>query len=242
LPISSDGHLVVAATFLGLGDQTLDVSDVIIVLHTGTLLSILVFYWRRIWELLRNDRRTIGLIVVATIPVVVIGLPIKLFAESWLEDPVLAGIFLVVTGLVLVAAQWAKPQNRSYRDLTIGEVLLLGLAQAAALLPGLSRSGCTIATGLHQGMAPQSAATFSFLIAIPAITGACTLEFFELWQRGGISTPLTTLLTGIAVSFVVGWGALWWLVRWLERGRFAWFAYWCIPVGVSIMAWQLAAR
>lgn len=244
LPISSDGHLVVAAALLAPGGNVddLDVPDLVIVLHGGTLVSILVFYWQRLWELLRSDRRTMVLIAVATIPAVVVGLPVKLFAEAWLGSPVLAGIFLIVTGLVLLAARWSVRRNREYRELGVGEAVLVGLAQAAAILPGLSRSGCTIATGLVLGLSPRAAATFSFLMAVPVIAGACLVELATIWKDGGISTPVGHLLVGVTVSFAVGLVSLWWLVRWLERGRFALYAWWCIPLGMAVLIWQFLSR
>lgn len=244
LPISSDGHLVVVAAALAPGGdpESLDVPDLIIVLHAGTLVSIIVFYWRRIWELLLADRRTLGLLFAATIPAVVIGLPTKLYAESVLGDPVVAGFFLMITGAVLLAAKTSDPGSRHHGQLTVREAFFVGLAQAAAILPGLSRSGCTIATGLRMKLAPTSAATFSFLMAIPVIAGACVVQFASIWKKGGLSMPVSHLLLGVVVSFLVGLAALWWLVRWLERGRFAFFAWWCIPLGAVVLIWQLAQR
>ena len=125
LPISSDGHLVVVAALLAPGGDPnrLEVPDLIVVLHAGTLASIVVFYWRRIWELLASDRKTIWLLLIATIPAVVIGLPTKLFAESILGNPILAGLFLIVTGIVLLAARAAVPGVRDHRQLTGREAL-----------------------------------------------------------------------------------------------------------------------
>lgn len=241
LPISSDGHLAVAAALmLGSGEtESLEIPDLVIVLHGGTLVSILVFYWRRIRELLQGERRTIGMLIVASVPAVAVGLPVKLFAEKWLASPLLAGVFLIVTGLVLVIARWLSPRSGHYRELKARDALLVGLAQAAAILPGLSRSGCTITAGLKLGLSPQSSATFSFLMAIPVIAGACAVELVTLWEEGGIATPVEHLLLGVLVSFMVGLVSLWWLVRWLERGRFAYFAWWCIPVGLCVVIWQV---
>jgi len=241
LPISSDGHLVVAAALMAPSEAAnLEVSDLVIVLHGGTLLSILVFYWQRILGLLRSDRRTIGLLVVATIPAVIVGLPAKLFAERWLENPLLAGIFLIVTGIVLLVAARGGRGLADYPALTYRQATLIGMAQAAAILPGLSRSGCTISTGLRIGLSPSAAATFSFLMAIPVIGGACLLESAKLLRAGGLAMPLGHLAIGVVVSFVVGLVSLAWLVRWLERGRFALFAWWCIPLGLAVLVWQLS--
>jgi undecaprenyl-diphosphatase len=239
LPISSDGHLAIAAALMAGGNsEILDVPDVIVVLHGGTLMSILVFYWRRILELLREDRRTIWLLIAATVPAVGLGLPVELFAKEWLASPTLAGVCLVVTGLVLIVAGYTVPGGRHYKELGLIEAVAIGISQAVAILPGLSRSGCTITAGLRLGLTPTSAATFSFLMAIPVIAGACLVKSITIWKAGGLSTPASHLVIGVLISFVVGFFSLWWLVRWLERGRFALFAVWCIPIGIGVVIWQ----
>jgi undecaprenyl-diphosphatase len=242
LPVSSDGHLaVVAALLIPHGSRaSLEVPDLVIVLHGGTLMSILVFYWRRIWELLKSDRRTIGLLCVATIPAVLVGLPVELYAEKWLTNPVLAGFFLVITGIILLIAERGTRGTAQYSEMRFGQAFLIGMAQAAAILPGLSRSGSTITTALRMKFHPRAAATFSFLMAIPVIAGACVLKLATIIHAGGLKTPVGHLAIGVVVSFSVGLLALWWLVQWLERGRFSLFAWWCIPVGVAVVIWQLS--
>jgi len=241
LPISSSGHVVVVAELLSPGDtKGFDVSDVNIVLHVGTLLSILLFYWQRVLWLVTEDRRTIGLLIVGTIPAVAIGLPVKMFAVGILESPLLAGILLIVTGAILVWVSRHQFGEGDYPTLSFSKALLIGSSQAAAILPGLSRSGATISAGLRLGLSPRAAATFSFLLAIPVISGAGVLEVASLVRNHETtSTPLGYLLLGAGVAFGVGLASLWWLVRWLERGRLQWFAWWCIPVGVIVIAWQL---
>lgn len=241
LPISSDGHLAVVAAMMAPDGsaESLEVSDIVIVLHGGTLLSILVFYWQRILGLLRTDRRVIGLLIAATIPAVVVGFPVKMYAEAWLTNPILAGVFLIVTGVVLIVAGRARVGTAEYSQMGYGQAVLLGIAQAAAILPGLSRSCCTITTGLHMGFHPRAAATFSFLMAIPVIAGACVLELLKVVRHGHLETPIPHLIAGVIVSFLVGYVALSWLVRWLERGRFGLFAWWCIPLGIAVLIWQL---
>lgn len=241
LPISSSGHVVIVAALLAGGDsEFLDVAELNIVLHVGTLFSILVFYARRIVGLLSQDRRVLGLILIATVPGVALGLTIKKFAPQTLESPRLAGAMLLVTGALLIWASRQKPGNRDCRSLGIGQALLIGVSQAAAILPGLSRSGATISTGLRLGLAPTEAATFSFLLAIPIIAGGGAYEVLSMLRNPAASSaPLPWLLAGGIVSFVVGLVALAWLVRWLEQGRFQFFAWWCIPVGLVVLAWQM---
>lgn len=241
LPISSSGHVVIVAELLAPGDaKGFEVSDVNIVLHVGTLMSILVFYWRRVVRLVSEDRRTIGLLIAGTIPAVALGLPVKTFAVGLLENPLLAGVMLIVTGAVLVWVSRHQFGEGDYQSLSFSKAMWIGGSQAVAILPGLSRSGATISAGLGLGLSPRAAATFSFLLAIPVIAGAGILEAASLAMNHETpSTPLGYLILGAGVSFGVGLVSLWWLVRWLERGCLQWFAWWCIPVGMSVVVWQL---
>jgi undecaprenyl-diphosphatase len=241
LPISSDGHLTVLAALMAPQgrSESFEISDLVIVLHGGTLLSIIVFYWRRLRELLRGERASIGLVAAATVPALIVGLPAKLFAEKWLTDPVLAGACLMLTGVVLLLAARFTGGTRDYPQLRYREAIWIGVAQAAAILPGLSRSGCTIGLGMASHLHPRAAATFSFLMAIPVIGAACALELLQILHSGQLQTPVTHLAAGVAVSFVSGLLSLSWLLNWLERGRFSLYAWWCIPLGLAVLVWQL---
>lgn len=244
LPISSSGHVVILASLMAGGNaEALDVAEVNIVLHLGTLGSIAIFYWRRIVRLLNEDRATIRLLIVGTIPGVAAGVSVKLLGFGILESPLLAGVMLVVTGLLLLAVSRMRYGNATYQSMTSRNALLIGLSQAAAILPGLSRSGTTISTGLKLGLAPRDAATFSFLLALPVIAGGGAVEVLSIVAGGkSISTPPLYLLVGALVACVIGLFALSWLVRWLESGRLQWFAAWCIPLGLVVIAWQIAIR
>ena len=231
------------ALFEQLGHPITDRLGVNIVLHLGTLLSIVVFYWRRIWQLLGKDRRVIGLLVVGTLPAAVVGVVIKKafggVLEQGLERRLVAGCMFPLTGLLLIWAARRKPGETDCGGMSYGTALLIGLFQAVAILPGISRSGTTIAAGLGLGLRRDEAATFSFLLAIPVIAGSGLLETLELLKNGAGSVPLHMLVVGAAVSFLVGLLSLWWLVRWLEKGRLQLFAWWVIPLGVAVVAWQL---
>ena len=168
LPISSSGHLVAVEALLGKHTESTELS---VMLHFGTLLAILVFYRSRIVRLLNEDRRVIPLLILGTIPAAVIGLYLKKYHEGLLKDPLLTGFMLVITGYILMGLTKIKPGKKEYTQLAILPVMLIGIAQAFALLPGISRSGTTIVMGSLVGLKRQSAATFSFLLAIPAIGG-----------------------------------------------------------------------
>lgn len=241
LPISSDGHLlIVEALMEQFGSIHLDDPLTLnVALHGGTLLSIFVVYWNRIWRLLGADRRVIGLVIAGTIPAVVVGLPLKWYCEPILESTLLAGLMLPVTGILLLLSGFKTPGTTDYVDLTYRQAFLIGAAQAFAILPGASRSGSTIATALFLGVAPEAAATFSFLLALPAVAGACVLVLHDASQSSVGTIPWFQLSVGAFISFVTGVVALSWLRSWLQRGRFYQFAYWCIPVGIAVVIWQL---
>ena len=181
LPISSSGHLVVLNALMGSEGGSLELN---VVLHFGTLLAILVFYRDRIIKLLSDDRRVIPLLIIGTIPAGLVGLYLKKYHTDLLENALLAGFMLVVTGFLLMLFAKLPNGTKKYPQLKIPPVILIGLAQAAALLPGISRSGATIVAGTATGLERQSAATFSFLLAIPAIAGAMVLEAKDMLEEG----------------------------------------------------------
>lgn len=239
LPISSSGHLVVLGTWLGDGKPLPDLSDVNIVLHLGTLASIVVFYWQRMWKLLTEDRRVIGLMILGTIPAIAVGLPLKLLFEDVLENPLVAGCLFPLTGIALLWTTGLPKGEIDYRRMSWQDALFIGCCQAIAILPGLSRSGTTIAAGLFRGLDRSSAATFSFLLAVVAILGAGVLEGIDQFKDGLPQTPVSYLLIGCAISFVVGLGSLWLLNRWLQSGRIQIFAWYCIVLGIVVVTWRL---
>ena len=235
LPISSSGHLVAVEALLGNANNN---TEMTIVLHFGTLIAIVVFYRRRIVELLTKDRQVIPLLVVGTIPAAVVGLYMKKYHESLLMDPLLTGFCLVLTGFMLMALPKIKPGKKTSSDLTFVSVLMIGIAQAFALFPGISRSGSTIVMGALMGLKRQSAATFSFMMAIPVIAGASMLEAKDILVNGA-STPIPLLVLGVFVSFVVGLAGLTWVVKWIEQGKLHYFSYWLLPFGFFMIVWQL---
>ena len=237
LPVSSSGHLNVFQAAMGKVPET---AELTIVLHFGTLLAILAFYWREILALLSSDRRVIPMLIVGTIPAAVIGVIVKSQFEEYLASPLVAGFMFPITGLMLIVLSRAPAGDQNYVGLTWKQVILIGLAQSFALLPGISRSGSTITAGALLGLKRQSAATFSFLLAIPAILGASVLEAKDIFETGKTETSATLLVIGTLIAFGVGYVSLKWLVNWLEKGRLHTFAYYLIPLGVVVVIWQLA--
>ena len=182
LPISSSGHLVVFESWLGISS---DVSDLNIVLHAGTLVAILVVYRRRIFEILTKDRRLLGLVIVGTVPAVIVGLGVKLFLETWLESPLIAGFCLPLTGLMLFCVRTDTIREKFYVVNFPGkphwELVVLRLWPC---FPGSLVAGATIAAGLGAGLnRAEGGCGTLFLLAIPALSGAAVLElvFCDRW-------------------------------------------------------------
>jgi len=234
LPISSSGHLVILGAWMG---ELAESPTLEIILHAGTLGSILVVYWRRVLDLLSRDRRVIGLMAIGTIPAVVVGLTIKTQFPQLLRSPLLAGMMLLVTGGMLVWLGRLKHPGSSYTKLGWLGAVLIGCFQAFAILPGISRSGSTILGGRLMGLRSEDAVTFSFLLAIPAILGATVLAAKDLLdpEAARSAEPWWLLLAGALISFAVGIGALRWLIHWSRQDRLHWFAWWCIPAGLLVV-------
>jgi len=248
LPISSSGHLlVIQDLYATLGTQVKeDPLTWTIALHVGTLFSVFVVFWKRIVSLLTSDKRVIPLLIVATIPAVMAALGMKvLHADAVLKNSLLAGFCFPITGLMLLFG-FEKSGEKTCRDLSWKDAAIIGLVQAVAILPGISRSGSTICAGLFCRLKRDEAAAFSFLMAIPAIGGAALLETMKLLKEmkngteslGG-SHNLVMLGIGALLSFVVGVIALKLLIQWLQQGKLKYFAWWLFIIGPIVIFWRL---
>jgi undecaprenyl-diphosphatase len=211
----------------------------------GTLFSILIYYWRDIVRILVADRRALPLILVGSVPAGIIGIGIKVFAPRSVEDllvasALLTGCLFPVTAALLVWSSRQPPKETDYVRMSYAAALAIGLFQAVAILPGISRSGATIAAGLIVGLRRDAAATFAFLLAIPAIAGAGLIEGLEFFGGRQTATSPGILAAGCAVSAVVGLASLSLLVRFVQRGRLAVFAWYLVPLGLAVVAWQLS--
>ncbi len=236
LPVSSSGHLVLAQHALGLNvsDGLLSSLAFDIVLHLGTLLAVLVYFRARIMALTRSvfdknmveERKMIGFVIIATLPAVAAGLFIKSQLGGLYHSATFASSMLLVTGAMLLSTGFIKVGTA---DTKLKSSLWIGVAQALAILPGISRSGSTISMGMFLGVDPRKAAEFSFLMAIPAILGAAVLELKDL---DGISSgDLGIYLVGAAVAFVSGLAAVGWLMRLIGKGQFKYFGVYCLLIG-----------
>jgi undecaprenyl-diphosphatase len=239
LPVSSSGHLVMAQTFLGVPAPGVFLE---VALHVATLLSVVVVYRRKLWELLvgtaRRDRdalRYVGMLILATLPVAVIGFLLEDAIGAAFDTPYVTGFMLLVTGVILYSTTWGgeRLHERPHRR----HALAMGFAQCFALLPGISRSGSTIAAGLWTGLRGERAAEFSFLMSLPAITGAAILKSSEISQAV-IGGPLILGFIVALVSGVAAIKSLVWLVRRQSFHKFAWYVW---PVGLFFLAYLYLA-
>ena len=237
LPVSSSGHLVLAGFLIGLPSTGLIFE---LLLHLATLAAVIYYYRADVSGLIAAIPRAIrqpvegfrsdpevrlgALVILATLPTAIIGLLLKDQFEALAQRPQAVGVALCVTACLLLATHWIRPAERA---LTWWMALAIGLAQAMAITPGISRSGATIALALLLGVSTLHAARFSFLISIPAIAGAAILKL-----RDGLGTlDLLPALIGFVVACVSGYLALRWLVALVQARRFAAFAPYCAVVG-----------
>jgi undecaprenyl-diphosphatase len=254
LPVSSSGHLRLLSAFFGVEEpQTFfDVA-----LHVGTLIPILLIYRSSVGkilvELLAVTRRSASLetspyarlglfVVVASVPTGLIGVFVGPLMEALAADLLWVGVALAANGVLLLFLGRlsrridAGGEARSIEALTARDALVIGVIQGCAVFRGISRSGSTITAGLLTGLDREAAATFSFLISIPAITGALVLKLAE----GGLSgVDGLSLVVGVLVSAIVGWVALKWLLRLLHGGGLTHFAWYCFVVSGVTILWRL---
>jgi len=232
LPVSSSGHLVIGQKLLGINVPG---NAFEVILHIGTLMSILVVFWPDIHRLLGdikdyNTRIYIFTLLLGTTPAIIVGLLSKDQIASMFDNTHTVALALIVTGIILISSKWFLNKKS---DLTLIKGFNIGLAQALAIIPGISRSGVTICTGLMMGLSTKEAARFSFLLAIPAISGAGILTAMDIDK---ISLGMDVIFVGFLSSFLVGWAALKWLLNLLKTGKFHWFGVYCLLLGI-IAAW-----
>jgi undecaprenyl-diphosphatase len=241
LPISSSGHLVIADKLMeettghgfGAGGMALNVA-----LHVGSLFSILLVFWRDILEL-RHQPRICGLIVLASVPVAVVGLAFEDAIASAFTEPLLPAFALFFTAALLLIGQRLESGSEQVERMSSFKACVIGLFQAVAIIPGVSRSGSTIAGGMLLGLDRTAAARFSFLLAIPPIAGAGLLKFVKLGQNAEPTISFGAMLAGSFTSFVVGYLALNWLLKLISQRQLHRFAAYCIVVGVATIIWRL---
>jgi len=262
LPVSSSGHLALAAELLGVEDPD-KIMTFTIAVHVATVLSTLVILWKEVtWifkglfktgnsivpssygiRSLNEEQNYALLIIVSMIPVGIVGLCFKDQVEAYFSSLMVVGVCLCITALLLSFSYFAKPRTKEH--ISYVDAFIIGIAQACAVLPGLSRSGSTIGTGLILGNKKENLAQFSFLMVIPPILGQALLDVKDMIEEGveaamaGIS--VSALVIGFVAAFITGCLACKWMINIVKKGKLIYFAIYCAIVGVATIIWQLFA-
>lgn len=258
LPVSSSGHLVIFSQLLG----ELNESSVFffVLLHVATLMAVVIYFWQ---DLLKVRGKHLMLLGLATIPAVLVGLFLKDVVESLFVSVKLVGVAMLITGLLNLISDWKlrqattielrekstvnsttnkseideKPQHNGSGSFfpNMKQAFLIGVAQAIAITPGISRSGSTVAAGLMQGVSKETAFRFSFLLSIPAILGALLLELLDIWQSGSaLSVGLPELL-GVVAAFLTGILSLKLFSLVLAKNQMKWFGIYALLMGIAVL-------
>ena len=257
LPISSSGHLAIAQNLLGLEGAGSVPEFFDVLLHLGTLIAVFAAYWKDICDMVVEFFRGIGdlahrstpspvpparrlilLIIVGTLPLFAV-LPIRKSVQGLADNMVFVGAALIVTGFLLFLCDRARKGRKTERSATWLDALLVGVGQAVATLPGVSRSGMTITTGCFVGFERKFAVRFSFILSIPAILGANILSIKDAVDAGINWSEMPMYLIGVAVAAVTGYLCIRLLKMIADRGRFGAFAYYCWTVGALVLIFTI---
>lgn len=240
LPISSSAHLVLTEALLKIRLESIRFE---VFLHLGTFFSVVIIFRQKIWKLIialrvifkrgdlesEQDLKLLGLLLIGTVPAVVLGLSFNAYVERAFSSPAFASGMLILTGMFLLSTRFSRVRKK---ELDFTDAVLVGLAQALALLPGISRAGFTIGTGLFRGVKGEKSAEFSFLLSLPAVLGASILKFKETLDENPGSGEIILYLLGGFVAFLFGYVAIKFLLGVLKKGKFQNFAYYCLGVGI----------
>ena len=247
LPVSSSAHLILARALFGWDADVFGLAfDV--ACHVGTLLAVVIYFWNDLWAMARalprafgadEDARRIRLIVIGTVPVVIVGLAFADAIENGLRSPAVTVVTLTLGAILFLAAERFRPAQRAASSITPVEALAFGCAQAAALVPGISRSGATITMGLFLGIQRAEAARFSFLLGVPAILAAAAKEGAHLVETGMSGDAVPLFLIGMLTSAVVGYLTVRFFMRFLGSNRLDVFAAYRLALAAVVVGWLL---
>jgi len=239
LPVSSSGHIELGKALLGVNVEE-DITFTVIV-HGATVLSTIVVFHKDIWKLIlgvfsfkwNEETKYMAKIAVSMIPIGIVGLFFEEQIEALFGGNILfVGFMLLITAMLLAFSQWFKPKKE--RPITFKDAFIIGIAQTIAVLPGVSRSGSTIATGLLLGNKRTEMARFSFLMVLLPIMGANAKKFLDgsMAISEGTGTSYLPLIIGFLAAFIAGWAACSWMIKIVQKGKLIWFALYCLIVGL----------
>ena len=245
LPVSSSGHLILFSKFTEFADQGLAMD---IALHIGSIIAVIIYFASTLWKIIKGvwqckfmpnfkneGCQLFYLLIVATLPIVFAGAALKYYGTDWLRNTKLIGWNILVYGILLWVVDCLAITVRKINNLEVKDALLIGLAQCLALLPGTSRSGATITMARFLGMERREAATFSMLLAIPAILAAGIISGYQLWTNGDMA-QITEALNAVGYSFIFSMLAIYFLMQWLKKWSFLPFALYRIALGLILLA------
>lgn len=249
LPISSSAHLVLIPWLFKWPDHSLTFD---IALHLGTLLAVVSFFWKDWLTLVKHgfskglatkEGKLFWFLAAASIPGAIAGLLLEDVAETTFRNPLIIGFMLIIMGIILYGAdRYGAKRDRnktdSSQDVSFGQSMWIGISQALAIIPGVSRSGITISSGLFAGLTRETAARFSFLLSTPIIGGAGILKLSEL-SPGDINLPF---IVGVLTSALVGFLVIGLLLRWLRKSNFLPFVWYRLAVGAAVITIALLAK
>ncbi len=253
LPISSSGHLVILPFFLNwdLPQKEMFIFNVLV--QNGTLVAVIVTFWQDLWAIAReffgqlfkgtpfasHAARLGWLLIAATIPAGLAGLFLQDIVEAAFSSPLVAGIALIVTAILMALAERISLKIGDLHDLSLVDALVMGLLQSLALFPGISRSGATISGGMMRHLNRESAARFSFLMAVPIMLAAGGLSTYEMFTEvSDLGAFLPLMAVGFLTAMVVGYIAIRWLLKFLAHHQLIYFSIYCALLGgATILVW-----
>lgn len=259
LPISSSGHLAVFQSFFKLSDLEGGHLFFDVLLHLGTLIAVLIAYWHDIVELVKEffvmchvvklpagqknnalARRQIFMIIIGTLPLLLV-FPVKDYVESLYYNTFFIGAAFLVTGTLLFLSDRVNHGHKTEKEMTVLDALVVGIGQAIAVVPGLSRSGTSISAGLFRGFNRTYAVKFSFLLSIPAILGSNILSLIDAAKEGIDTTLIPVYIVGILTAMVFGYLSIRLLKFIAQKGKFGGFSYYCWGAGLITLILSLVA-
>lgn len=240
LPISSSGHLVLLQNIFGIeeGALTFDIA-----LHLATLVAVVTIYWKKIMEMFRHPFSKLPVyIVLGTIPIGILGLLLNDLIEQFFETGATLGVGFIFTGIILMLAENMGKKERSLEQMNVKDPLLIGTAQAVAMLPAVSRSGMTVSASLALGIERKTAADFSFLLSIPAILASAVLDIYKMVKTGENTLAAIgagPVILGMIFAAVSGYFAVKTMLKLIQNRKLKYFSWYLWVIGVLVLADQL---
>lgn len=235
IPVSSSGHLVIAQHFFNIKEDQILFN---VILHIGTLVPIFIIFWQDIADMIllkKEKRKETFYILLAIIPTGIIGVLFEDFFAKLFSNAYLTALMLIVTGLILYITEKIEDGKKEVEEIKWWQPFVVGVAQGAAIIPGISRSGSTIAASLFQGLNREAAARFSFLMSIPVIGGAGFLQLLDVIEKGSLNIEIKVIVLGFLTAVISGYFAIKVLLKVLAEKKLNYFSYYCWAAAVIVI-------